>query len=92
MIAICQPAEYQRDESRPDGSQCGGVATIPPRTGSLRRIDEIVGELLAGYALAGEPGEAADLRPGRAYTPAAAIDALPRFDASAVEMLSASPR
>ncbi|HEX4141980.1 MAG TPA: hypothetical protein VHY91_00385 [Pirellulales bacterium] len=41
MIAICQPTA---------GSSAGSRA--PERSGSLRRIDEIVSELLAGYPLA----------------------------------------
>ena len=41
MIAICLPAE----------AQCSGMPTTPVRTGSLRRIDDIVNELLAGYRL-----------------------------------------
>ena len=74
MIAFCQPAECPRDVSQPEGSQWNGVPTSPSRTGSLRRIDEIVGELLAGYGVGSEPGEAGAVRSGRACMPAA-VDA-----------------
>ena len=59
MIAICTPAESQTSESI-------------GRTGSLRRIDEILAELLAGYAVAGDSVDG----PAEKACPAAAREPL----------------
>ena len=70
------------------------------RPGSLRRIDDILGELLAGYALAAEAPEMEDNAganppdPRRAVagSPALPIAAAVPLDSALVETLAACPR
>jgi hypothetical protein len=93
MIAICPPAE----------AQWNGMPATPARTGSLRRIDEIVNELMAGYSLPADDSRTEDLgaedaSPRRAGRPCAAVNSSARGNllleshGVPVEMMSGSPR
>ena len=79
MIAICQPASAQWEAELP----------AIPRSGSLRRIDDIVNELLAGYALAGQAPAATDTRPEHLGLPAGVS---PQVHGSPIEMSVVSER
>jgi hypothetical protein len=90
MIAICPPMSVE----------WGADPSAAGRIGSLRRIDDIVNELLAGYALA-QPHTGVASPLGSTHSPRGTHSVgstpsrgnlPPRAGATAVEMLLASER